>query len=96
VNRQYRISYRKPGTLTQVVSIIAGVIFLGLAAFLGVFILAALAGVIVIGAVIMAVRLWLIKRKIDQAVRDGKTPGDVVNAEYVVIEERKTDWPDDQ
>ena len=90
----YRISYRKPGPVAQIASFIIGIVALGIAAFLGIFILAALVGLIVIGSAVFAMRLWWIKRKIDQAVKDGQSPGDVVHAEYIVIEERKTEWPD--
>ncbi len=92
--QRYRISYRKPGPVAQIVSFITGVVVLGVAAFLGIFILAALVGLIVIGSAVFAMRLWWIRRKIEQAVKDGRSPGDVVHAEYIVIEERKTDWPD--
>ncbi|MCH8959645.1 MAG: hypothetical protein IIA05_05430 [Proteobacteria bacterium] len=91
---RYRISYRKPGPVAQLVSFITGILALGLAAFLGIFILVVLVGLIVIGSAVFAMRLWWIKRKIEQAVRDGRSPGDVVHAEYMVIEERKTDWPE--
>ncbi len=94
MTHRYRISYRKPGPFAQVASFITGVVALGIAAFLGIFILAALVGLIVIGSAVFAIRLWWIKRKIDQAVKDGQSPGDVVHAEYIVIEERKTEWPD--
>lgn len=92
MTEQYRISYRKPGPVAQAVSFIVGIVALGVAAFLGIFILAALVGLIVVASAVFAVRLWWIKRKIDQAVRDGKSPGDVLHAEYVVIEKQESDW----
>ncbi len=94
MTEKYRISYRKPGPVAKIVSFIAGIVALGVAAFLGIFILATLVGLIVIGSAVFAMRLWWIRRKIEQAVRDGQSPGDVVHAEYIVIEERKTEWPD--
>ena len=94
MTHRYRISYRKPGPIAQVASFIIGIVALGIAAFLGIFILAALVGLVVIGSAVLAMRLWWIKRKIEQAVRDGRSPSDVVHAEYMVIEERKTDWPE--
>lgn len=92
MTEQYRISYRKPGPVAQAVSFIIGIVALGVAAFLGIFILAALVGLIVVASAVFAVRLWWIKRKIDQAVRDGKSPDDVLHAEYVVIEKQESDW----
>lgn len=94
MTHRYRISYRKPGPVAQVVSFIIGIVALGIAAFLGIFILAALVGLIVIGSAVLAMRLWWIKRKIEQAVRDGRSPDDVLHAEYIVIDERKTDRPE--
>jgi UPF0716 family protein affecting phage T7 exclusion len=90
MTEKYRISYRKPGPVAQTVSFIAGIVALGVAAFLGIFILAALVGLIVIGSAAFAIRFWWIKRKIEQAVRDGQSPGDVLHADYIVIEERET------
>jgi UPF0716 family protein affecting phage T7 exclusion len=94
MTHRYRISYRKPGPVAQIASFIIGIVALGIAAFLGIFILAALVGLIVIGSAVFAIRLWWIRRKIEQAVRDGRSPGDVLHAEYVVIEERETEGPD--
>ena len=90
MTHRYKISYRKPGPFAQVASFITGVVALGIAAFLGIFILAALVGLIVIGSAAFAIRFWWIKRKIEQAVRDGQSPGDVLHADYIVIEERET------
>ena len=94
MTHRYRISYRKPGPIAQVASFIIGIVALGIAAFLGIFILAALVGLIVIGSALLAMRLWWIRRKIEQAVRDGRSPGDVLHADYIVIEERETESPD--
>lgn len=91
---RYRISYRKPGPVAQAISFITGIVALAIAAFLGIFILAALVGLIVIGSAAFAVRFWWIKRKIQQAVREGQSPGDVLHADYIVIEERETKSPD--
>jgi UPF0716 family protein affecting phage T7 exclusion len=94
MNYQYKISYRRPGPVAKVVSLIVSVVALGFAAFLGIFVLAALAGMIVIGSTLFAIRIWWIKRQVERAVREGRSPGDVIPGEYIVIEEQKIDRPD--
>ncbi|MGD9388657.1 MAG: hypothetical protein PVI87_10585 [Gammaproteobacteria bacterium] len=92
---------KPPGLLARILLSIVAVVVLVSAAFLGaVFFLAAL-GLFIVGSIIVAIRLWWLRRQIEAAMRRGETPGagrpspgrreDVIEGEYRVMgEDRDT------
>lgn len=94
MNQDYRITYKKPGPLAQILSFVVGVAVLSLAFVFGVFILAVLAGLIAIAAIVISLRVWWLRRKYEQAIREGREPGDVMQGEFIVIEKRPAGPPD--
>lgn len=92
---------KPPGLLARILLSIVAVIVLVSAALLGaVFFLAAL-GFFVVGTVIVAIRLWWIRRQVEAAMRRGEQPGarrpgdrgreDVIEGEYHVMSEERRD-----
>ena len=88
---QYQISYRKPGPFGQILSFIVGVALLIAAFIIGIYVLAILLGLIVIGGIVLAIRVWWARRQVEKAVRDGKSPSDVVQGDFIVVERRRND-----
>lgn len=92
---------KPPGLLARILLSIVAVIVLASAAFLGaVFFLAAL-GFFVIATIVVAIRLWWIRRQVEAAMRRGEQPGprqpggrrseDVIEGEYHVMSEERRD-----
>lgn len=91
---------RPPGILARIlVGIMAAVVLVSAALLGAIFFLAALA-FFVVASVIVGVRLWWLRRKIERAMREGRPPegfrdagasgarrADVIEGEYVVVEE---------
>ncbi len=72
-----RVDDEPAGLLTRVALAILSLIVLVVSAFLGVFIFLAALGFLAIAGVVLAVRLWLLKR----TVRDRRTK-DYIDVEY--------------
>lgn len=97
---------KPPGLLARILLSIVAVVVLVSAAFLGaVFFLAAL-GFFIVGSIVVAVRLWWLRRQIEAAMRRGEMPGarqedarrrhpgrreDVIEGEYHVMREERED-----
>lgn len=92
---------KPPGLLARILLSIVAVIVLVSAAFLGaVFFLAAL-GLFVVGTIVMAIRLWWLRRQVEAAMRRGEQPAarrpgeqrseDVIEGEYHVMSEERRD-----
>lgn len=92
---------KPPGLLARILLTVVAVIVLASAAFLGaVFFLAAL-GFFFVGSIVVAVRLWWIRRQVEAAMRRGEQPGgrrpgtrsgeDVIEGEYHVMSEERRD-----
>jgi hypothetical protein len=90
---------KPPGLLARILFSIVAVVVLVSAAFLGaVFFLAAL-GLFIVGSIIVAVRVWWLRRQIEAAMRRGEAPGagrkgpqrseDVIEGEYRVMGEER-------
>lgn len=94
MNPNYRITYKRPGPLAQAISLVVGILVLGLAFVFGVFILAVLAGLITIAAIAISLRVWRLRKKYEQAVRQGREPGDVIEGEFTVVEKKPSDRGD--
>ena len=71
------------GLLGRIAALIIGIIFFGIAIFLGAIFLAGFVGLVLIGSVIFMLRIWWIKRKMVRYARDN---GDL-DAEYTVVRE---------
>jgi uncharacterized membrane protein HdeD (DUF308 family) len=60
----------KPSLLVRIIGGILSILALGLAAFLGFFVFLIVFGLLVIAGSIMAIRLWLFKRRVEATMQD--------------------------
>jgi hypothetical protein len=75
-----------PGGLAgRIIAFVVGVLVLAVAVFVGAIFIAGLAGLLLIGGVLFALRLWWLKRKMQ---RYAKEHGDL-RAEYTVVQEER-------
>lgn len=65
-----QVQHAQRGPIARVAGIIAGIAVIALAATLGIVVLAVLLGLALIGAVIIAIRTWWLRRQLRQAAAD--------------------------
>ena len=75
------------GFIGRAIAFVVGVIVLGLSLFIGAAVFLTVLGLVVIGGIIFALRVWWMKRKMEAYQREH---GDL-SAEYTVIEEDRAD-----
>lgn len=88
-----------PGVLARILLTVLAVIMLVSAAFLGALFFLAALGVFMVGSVVVAIRIWWIRRQLAKAMRRGEVPradrparsdgAEVIEGEYRVVEERQ-------
>lgn len=80
-------SARRP--VAEFLSIVGALIALGVAFLLGIFFVAIVAGLILLGAAVVTVRVWWLRRQFRQAVA-GHAPADaktaVIEGEYTIVD----------
>lgn len=93
---------RPPGILARILLAVLAACALVVAAFLGAFFFLAALGVFFAASIVMAIRIWWSRRRLDGAARGGTSPGpggrdkdrrtgdpaDVIEGEYKVLGER--------
>ncbi|HMP73544.1 MAG TPA: hypothetical protein PKE55_09815 [Kiritimatiellia bacterium] len=81
-----------PNLLARILAGAISVLVLVASAFLGVFIFLAVLGMLAVAGVVMAVRLWLYRRRVDAALKWGASQrtrkSDYIEAEYHEREDR--------
>jgi uncharacterized membrane-anchored protein len=87
VTYTYRMNYGLPGKkanpLVRALGVVLSVMLLAVAAVFGfVFLMAAL-GVVVIGGSILAIRVWLLKRRIEKDLAAGQRSADESRKDYI-------------
>jgi thiol:disulfide interchange protein len=73
------------GLVGRIIAFVVGLVMLAVAVFVGAIFIAALAGLLLIGGLLFAVRVWWLKRKMQ---RYAKEHGDL-RAEYTVVQEER-------
>ena len=88
---------RGPGNpIAQIAGLIVGVLTLVGSLILGSIVLAILVGLFLIFGIWVTVRMWWLRRQFEAAVKQEQVDDRVIDAEYVVIRERKQDQKDKQ
>ena len=80
--------------IAQIAGIIVGVLTLVGSLILGSIVLAILVGLFLILGIWVTVRMWWLRRQFEAAVKQEQADDRVIDAEYVVIRERKQDEKD--
>ncbi|MBT8131794.1 MAG: DUF4381 domain-containing protein [Gammaproteobacteria bacterium] len=80
---------RPAGPLTRLVAAVAAAFALVIAFLAGVVLWVLLAGVVLIGGVVLSVWFWRQRRKFEKFARQSQQ--DVIDAEYTVIDEKERD-----
>lgn len=87
----FRIQGGQPKNLfTQAVSVIAGLLVVGVAFFLGLFFLAIFLALFVIAGIAIAARVWWLRRKVGGQAghrASRRHDGSVLEGEYVVVDQ---------
>lgn len=77
--------------VAQFLSFIGALIALGVAFFLGLFFVAVVAGLILLGAIALGVRLWLLRRQIQRAVSaQADAGGRVIEGDYTIVDTERS------
>ena len=70
--------------LVQALGVVIGIVFLAAAALIGLAFLATLVGAVVLGAIILSIRMWWLRRKFGS--HDGGKDNTVIEGEYRIVE----------
>ena len=89
---------RQTNPFIQLLGLIAGFVFFIAAVLLGGIVLAAIIGMLLIGALVFYIRVWWITRKIRSGQQPGSGQGQAsyVEAEYRVVDSRPADGTDER
>lgn len=84
----------RPGILTRIAVGVFSVLALIVSAFLGAVIFLAVLGFMAVAGAVLAVRIWLFKRRVDRSVNAG-APADGRPKDYIDAEYREVDSEED-
>ena len=80
--------------IVQVISVVLVGLAVIVAIFMGAVILAFVFGLAMVGAIVLAVRIWWARRKLRSA--KPAAGGTIIDAEYTVVKERELRGPDNR
>ena len=84
--------FRAGNPIANVLVVIAGALVIGASIVLGFFAFIALSGIVLVSAMIIGIRVWWLKRKMERAMGDAGAqrtpgaPGGVIEGEFKVVD----------
>jgi membrane protein implicated in regulation of membrane protease activity len=96
---QRNFSQGVPGNpIVQIAAFLVAILIAIGAVFLGAVVLSFFVGFAIIGWIILTIRVWWLRRRMqpDSRMRRGSQSGEIVEVEYTVVEERPVNNPQDR